>query len=493
MSNPSFVDQMKVVWTVINRTGFVILLFFLMMAFVVSSSKKTMPPIPDLTIRKAEFDSVVQEQIETVLEKLKIDPNNKNHNGELGMILHAHYLYKLSEPLYIRARILEPNSFRWAYYLGIIRAPLGKLDEAEISLRQAVDLKSNYLPAQLALAETLQKLRKLRESRQVYEQILKKYPQSASAYAGLGRVCWEEGKVSEAIKNYQKACDLFPEFGAAHYALGLAHRNLKNEEKTQEHFSKFQRYSSREPLAEDPFLDAIKKLGVRTEHILREAFALREQGQFKKAATTFEKVLQLEHDHAVAHGNLLSLYIALRNPLKVEKHYRAAVEINPNMYKTHRNFGLFLARAGRTTEAIETFRKVLALNPFDSKTHNNLGYLLVHQGKSVEAETHFLLAIQYEPNFQLPHFNLGRLMITQGENKKAIQHLQKTLIPEDESVPLHIYTLAVAYVQLGDTTKAREYLLHAKSKAVGPAQKPVLASILELLTHLDTMKSSVGQ
>ena len=84
-------------------------------------------------------------------------------------------------------------------------------------------------------------------------------------------------------------------------------------------------------------------------------------------------------------------------------------------------------------------------------------------------------------------------MITQGENKKAIQHLQKTLIPEDESVPLHIYTLAVAYVQLGDTTKAREYLLHAKSKAVGPAQKPVLASIVELLIHLDTMKSSVGQ
>ena len=376
MSNPSFVDQMKVVWTVINRTGFVILLFFLMIAFVVSSSKKTMPPIPDLTIRKAEFDSVVQEQIETVLEKLKIDPNNKNHNGELGMILHAHYLYKLSEPLYIRARILEPNSFRWAYYLGIIRAPLGKLDEAEISLRQAVDLKSYYLPAQLALAETLQKLRKLRESRQVYEQILKKYPQSASAYAGLGRVCWEEGKVSEAIKNYQKACDLFPEFGAAHYALGLAHRNLKNEEKTQEHFSKFQRYSSREPLAEDPFLDAIQSLQSKVSYYLKQAISLRDQGQFREAIVVLEEALKLDQNHPVLHGNLSSLYIAVKETSKAERHYRAAVEIDPGMYKTHYNFAVFLQMTGRAMEAMEVFRKGLEVNPFHSLSHNNLGYLL---------------------------------------------------------------------------------------------------------------------
>ena len=196
--------------------------------------------------------------------------------------------------------------------LGIIRAPLGKLDEAEISLRQAVDLKSNYLPAQLALAETLQKLRKLRESRQVYEQILKKYPQSASAYAGLGRVCWEEGKVSEAIKNYQKACDLFPEFGAAHYALGLAHRNLKNEEKTQEHFSKFQRYSSREPLAEDPFLDAIQSLQSKVSYYLKQAISLRDQGQFREAIVVLEEALKLDQNHPVLHGKLSWLYFAVK-------------------------------------------------------------------------------------------------------------------------------------------------------------------------------------
>ena len=490
MSNPSFVDQMKVVWTVINRTGFVILLFFLMMAFVVSSSKKTMPPIPDLTIRKAEFDSVVQEQIETVLEKLKIDPNNKNHNGELGMILHAHQRYELSEPLYIRAQILEPNSFRWAYYLGIIRAPLGKLDEAEISLRQAVDLKSNYLPAQMALAETLQKLRKLGESRQVYEQILKKYPQSASAYAGLGRVCWEEGKVSEAIKNYQKACDLFPEFGAAHYALGLAHRNLKNEEKTQEHFSKFQRYSSREPLAEDPFLDAIQSLQSKVSYYLKQAISLRDQGQFREAIVVLEEALKLDQNHPVLHGNLSSLYIAVKETSKAERHYRAAVEIDPGMYKTHYNFAVFLQMSGRAMEAMEVFRKGLEVNPFHSLSHNNLGYLLAAQGKSEEAKTHFLLAIQYEPNFQLPHFNLGLLMMSQGQPKEAIRYLQEALIIEDENI---LYALAVAYAQTGDYKKARKYILQAKTKVAEPGKESLAKAIEDFLEQLEKVGKSDGQ
>ena len=443
------VEQVKVALTGRARAGVATLLLGSMIAPVIPAPVGQLPPIPKLAERKDEFDATIQEQIQKALEKLQMNPDSAEANGNLGMILHAHQRYELAEPLYLRAQLLDPNSFPWAYYLGVIRVPLGKQAEAVTTLRLAVGLKPDYLPARMALAESLQKLGELEESGEIYQQILKDHPQAASAYLGLGRVFWEAGEVAEAIENYQKACELSPQFGAARYALGLAYRSLGNVEKMQEHLSLFQESSMEKPSLEDPLLAAIESLSLKVAYYLESGIALRDQGQFEKAASAFQEVLNREPDHSVAHGNLSSLYIALRDPVKVEQHYRAAVEIDPGMYKTHYNFAVFLGMAGRTMEAMEVLRKALDVNPFHALSHNNLGYLLADQGKSEKAEKHFLLAIRYEPNFSLPRFNLGRLLMTQGKYKEALQHLQKPLTTEDENTPSHIYALAVAHASWG--------------------------------------------
>ncbi len=67
-----------------------------------------LPPIPDLARRTGEFEAVVQEQIQKALQQLRGDPDSAEANGNLGMILHAHLLYELAEPLYVRAQLLAP-------------------------------------------------------------------------------------------------------------------------------------------------------------------------------------------------------------------------------------------------------------------------------------------------------------------------------------------------------------------------------------------------
>ena len=475
------------------RGGLAILLLTSMTPSVIPAPAAQLPPIPNLHQRKDEFDVTVQEQIQKAHEKLQMNLDSAEANGNLGKILHAHQRYELAEPFYLRARLLDPNAFPWAYYLGVIQVPLGKQTEAVTTLRLAVGLNSDYLPARMALAEALLKLGELEESRKAYERILQDHPESAAAHYGLGRVYSDKGAVEEAIKHFERACELSPEFGAGHYALGLAYRNLGNTEKSREHLSQFQRYSTQESPLEDPLLEAIQSLGSKAAYSLEKGIALRDQGRFKEAASALEEALKIDPDHAVAHGNLASLYIALQDPVQVERHYRAAVEIDSGMYKTHYNFAVFLGMAGRTREAMDVLKKALDVNPFHALSHNNLGYLLAQQGKSEEAGEHFRLAIQYQPNFQLPHFNLGRLLMTQGEHKQAIQHLQKTLTPENESTAVHIYTLALAYAQLGDLKKAKDYALQAKQKAVGPGQESVTNAIKKLLAQLDRMAKPDGQ
>ena len=460
---------------------------------VVSAPLGQLPPVPDLVARKQEFDKIVQEQIQLALEELQLNPESAEANGNLGMILHAHQRYELAEPFYLRARILDSQSFPWAYYLGIIQVPLGKQTEALATLRSAIVLKPGYLPARIALAEILWKHGDLEESRKAYEQILADHPESATSHYGLGSIYWETGHAEKAIEHLEKSCRLSPGFGASHYALGLAYRSLGNNKRMREHFFLFQQNPTQHPVQEDPLLAAIESLSAKISYYLQKGLAHRDQGQLREATAAFREVLKIEPDHAVAHGNLTSLYIALRDPVKVEEHYRAAVRIDPGMYKTHYNFAVFLGMTGRTLEAKEVLRTTLEVNPYHALSHNNLGYLLAQEDKNEEAEKHFLLSIQYEPNFALPRFNLGRLLMTQGKYREAIKHLEAVLDTEDENTPAHIYTLALAHAQIGDLETSREYALQAKEKAVGPSQEPVADAVEKLLTYLNQVANPDGQ
>ena len=174
------------------------------LASFLPAQNEPLPPVPDLVPRLDEFDATIRKQIRDAGERIRLDPRDAEANGRMGMLLHAHQRYEFAEPFYLRARILDPGSFSWAYYLGIIQGRLGKPGEASSSLRLATQLKPDYLPARLALAEALRKLGKSTESRELYRRIAKNHPESASAWAGLGRISWEAGEVSEAVKNYRK-------------------------------------------------------------------------------------------------------------------------------------------------------------------------------------------------------------------------------------------------------------------------------------------------
>ena len=466
-------------------------LSFLLAPFLLAQ-REPLPPVPDLAPRIHEFDANSRKQIRDAGEQVRLHPRNAEANGRLGMLLHAHQRYEFAEPFYRRARLLDPDSFSWAYYLGVIQGRLGKPAEAMASLRLATKLKPNYLPARLALAESLRKKGALEESRKVYLKIAQDHPESASAYAGLGRISWDENEISEAVENYRKAVERFPGFAAAHYALGLAYRSLGDPEKMQEHLSQFQRHSAQEPPLEDPLLDAVQDLESRAGHFLREGFVLREERKYQEAAAAFEELLKIEPGHAIAHANLVSLYIALRNPAKVEHHYRSAVAGDPGLYKTHYNFGTYLGWRGRTGEAVAALRKAVEINPFHADSHSNLGHLLAQSGSSAEAERHMRLAIRHQPNFPLPHFNLGRLLLTQGRHEEAVRHLHMTLDGEDDGDPLHVYTLALAYARLGELEKAEHYVLRAKRKAVAPNHAGIARDIESLLTELERAADSHG-
>lgn len=435
-------------------------------------------PLPDLPqIRMQGFQPAIREQVEKAYAEAQAKPRDAEANGRLGMVLEAYEQNQLAEVCYQRARALNPSSFEWAYYLGSVQEALAKHKEAAASLRDAVRLKSDYLAARIKLADALFAAGELRESKRLYEALLKENARMPEPHYGLGRVKSAEGDIQAAVEEYRRACELFPNYAAAQYALALAYRRLGDTAKAQEHLAVYQRAPLAQPPLDDPLRSAVKELNSGAQQHLSAGIRLEAAGQIEQAIAEQERALEIDPKLAQAHVNLISLYGRTGQPAKAEEHFRAAIAIDPNQADCYYNFGVLLYGQEKYREAGNAFRKALDINPYYPEAHNNLGFVLEREGRPDEAMKQYRAAIENRPNYRLAHFHLGRLLLSRGKGAEAIDQLQQTLTPEDESTPGFLYGLGAAYARTGDRQHALQYIREARQRAASLGQTQLLASI----------------
>ena len=357
-----------------------------------------------------------------------------------------------------------------------------------MTLRKAIRLNPDYLPARVKLGESLLGSGEWEKSHKVYQGVLKENPGVALAHYGLGRIHSARGKSSLAAESYRKACRLAPGFGAAHYALALAYRDLGETARAKEQLSLFRRNKEAQAPLNDPLMREVAALKSGVSYHLRQGYTLQGAGRFREALGEFQKALKLNPDYTETHVHLLSAYLELKEFKKAEKHYQAAVKLAPDTYDAHYNYAMVMIQQGRQQEAIDAFQKVLQIDPHHADSHKNLGLLFLDQGKQTEAEKHFRLAIENRPHFAVPHFALGRILQSRGKTQEAIDHFQKALTLEDQNASLFLYFLAGAYARAGNREKAIHYARQAKQQSVSlspPMKRTIVPEIEKLLTELE--------
>ena len=95
---------------------------------------------------------------------------------------------------------------------GVILQGLGKLKEAELSIRKALELNPNYAFAHLNLGGILKDLGNLKEAELSVRKAIELDPEYANAHYNLGNILRDFKKLSEAAILLKKAIKLKPNF-----------------------------------------------------------------------------------------------------------------------------------------------------------------------------------------------------------------------------------------------------------------------------------------
>ena len=457
------------------RRAFLCGLLFLLAAFSVSAQGQRLPELPQ--VDTSGFLPAIRAQVELAERNAREWPRDAAIVGALGMTLQAYQQYDAAEHAYTRAHSLDPQNFDWLYLLAAVQMAQGEFDRAVNALQSALQTRPGDLAAEVRLAESLTAASDWNGAAALYSRILNARPELPRAWYGLGRAQAAKGAHAAALESYAKACELFPDYGAAHFALAAELRRLGRKSEAERHIAAYTKNITTEPPLDDPLFQRIHELNLSSKAHLQRGAEMEKAGLLDDAIREHEAALANDPDNVQAHVNLISLYGRAGDPAKAKQHFEAATRLNPGRSDAWYNYGVLLYMQKNFDEAEKAYLRALRTNPDYAEAHNNLGAIYEQLGRLPDAEKEFRAAITDRPDYPLARFHLGRILVHGQKYDEAVQQLQRALTPQDEKTPAYIYALGATYARAGDRARALEYLQRARDAASVYGQSELLASI----------------
>lgn len=447
-----------------------------------AASDQAAPLLPRIALES--LPAAAREPIGSARDEAHRRPTDPAAAGALARVLHAWQQWELAHEAYARAQALEPERAEWWYLDGAVLQRSARHEEAAVRLRRAVATAPDFKPARVRLADTLLEAGRLDESRTIYKELAADPATEPMGVFGLGRIAAAERRHEEAVAYLERAVALFPEWGAAHYALALSYRALGRRDEAARALERHSRYGPRWPALDDPLLAAVAAVRDDPGAQLQRGIALAARGDLDAAIDAHEAALAKDPGLTQAHANLISLYGQKRDWARAEVNYRELLKRGGDVGDAHHDYAVLLAMQGRWDEAAAAYRAALDSNPLHARASNQLGEVLERQGKIDEAAAAYRQAVTMQPSFRLARFNHARMLIALRRMDEAIAELEKIVEPRDAEAPRYLFALAAAHVRAGRREAGMKLALEARQLAAGYGQSELVASIDRDLARL---------
>lgn len=426
----------------------------LVQLLVWSGTGAAQPPVPsDLPAVPVDaYPAAARDDIAAAYQRAKTHPNDAKVVGELAMLLQAWDQFEVAAAVYARAQELAPHTFDW-WYLGGLTAHRQALRlDAVRQFEHAAALAPDSALVSLRLADSRLASGDLEGARSVYRALLSVPDAAPAAWYGLGRLFLMEKADGQARAAFEKALALYPNFGAAHYAMAQIQRRAGDAEGARLSLIRQRQCLTCWPMPDDPWREKVAMMRDDAAALLTRGVASASGGTAAanaEAIRLHEGALGNPSTRGQAHVNLIELYGRTGNAGVAYEHYVAALAEPGYAADAHRAYGAVLLSLQKGGEALALFRQAAALAPGDAAVYQGMGLALEMLNQPAEAADAYRSALRTAPSMRQARFGLARVSMRLKKPDEAIVLLEELREPRDAEAAQYLYALSVAYVRTG--------------------------------------------
>jgi tetratricopeptide (TPR) repeat protein len=165
-------------------------------------------------------------------------------------------------------------------------------------------------------------------------------------YIEAGNEALRDGDYQQAILDFEKAVEEYPESYEAHNSLGAALSAAGNMPRAIEHFSIAVALN-------DHFVEGYYNLGR----------ALAGTGRFDEAITEYQNALAIDSTYAIAHMGIAEAYVGAEEPQRAVAAYQRAIKYDPRLLQAYIGLGRVYVAMGEYQEGIDAFQAAREMFP----------------------------------------------------------------------------------------------------------------------------------
>jgi len=304
-----------------------------------------------------------------------------------------------------------------------------------------------------------------RDIKTLWRTTIARNPDCWMAYSNLGSYLSAHGNANDAIADFRKALELWPDQSKDHNNLGKALVQKERMAEAMEEFQTALRISPNDP-------DAESNIGA----------ALLQQGDVNRAISHLRRTVEKFPRHAPALINLGNALLQTGATEAAIMEYRKTLDLPFDHAESHYSIGSAFKQKGDVEAAIVHYRKAIELRPDYANAHNNLGNALRAQGKFKQALHEYEAALESDPESAFAANNLAWLLAASSDDSirngaKAVQLAERANQLSGGNDPIFLHTLAAAYAENRQFPEAVEAAQHALELAEANGIKSLAESL----------------
>ena len=282
---------------------------------------------------------------------------------------------------------------------------------------------------------------------------------------------YNQGELDQALQQGNEIIKRFPASATVQNVLGAVNYRLSNKEQAVHHL--------RETIKLNPNnSSAFNNLGA----------VLNDLGHLSEAKKLLKRAIRIKPKFAEAYNNLGNTFLKLADYDKAIEQYTKSIELNPQQPQAFNNLGTAFHKIGKNIQAIKTFKKAIHLNREFSEAYTNVGKVLYEQRHYQEAIPYLQKALKGNSNHIESLLYLAKVLFNKGDYNEALTNFEKVLACDPNCNEAAYYSSIILF-DIGESKLAFELIRQGLAK--DPNDKNLIRIYSEGLASTGDIKASI--